>query len=68
MSNEKNDRRLQAITSLMRQIGHHSSAGPIQPSQLESYKTALLQLSKHVDLFSVEDFPAPTPKEIAKTY
>ena len=38
MSNEKNDHRLQAITSLMHQIDHHSSANPIQPSQLESYK------------------------------
>ncbi len=36
MSNEKNDHRLQAITSLMHQIDHHSSANPIQPSQLES--------------------------------
>ena len=68
MSNEKNDHRLQAITSLMNQIDHHSSANPIQPSQLEVYKAALLQLSTHVDLFSEEDFPAPTPKEIAKTY
>ena len=28
----------------------------------------LLRLAVHVDLFSQEDFPAPTPKENAKTY
>ena len=44
MSNERNDRRLQAITSPMHQLGHHSSADPIQPRQLEDYKAALLQL------------------------
>lgn len=68
MSNERNDRRLQAITSLMHQLGHNSSDDPIQPRQLEDYKAALLQLSGHVDLFSEEDFPTPTSKEIAKTY
>ena len=68
MSNERNDRRLQAITSLMHQLGHNSSDDPIQPRQLEDYKAALLQLSGHVDLFSEEDVPTPTSKEIAKTY
>ena len=56
------------ISGLMKFVSSATAGAVIDRATLEALQDQLLRLAVHVNLFSEEDFPAPTPKEIAKTY
>jgi len=56
------------ISGLMKFVSSATNGKVIDRATLEALQDQLLRLAVHVDLFSERDFPAPTPKEIAKTY
>ena len=56
------------ISGLMKFVSSATAGAVIDRATLEALQDQLLRLAVHVNLFSEEDFPAPTPKEVAKTY
>ena len=56
------------ISGLMKFVSSATAGRVIDRATLQALQDQLLRLAVHVDLFSEEDFPAPTPKENAKTY
>jgi len=56
------------ISGLMKFVSSATAGAVIDRATLEALQDQLLRLAAHVNLFSEEDFPAPTPKEVAKTY
>ena len=56
------------ISGLMKFVSTATDGRVIDRATLQALQDQLLRLAVHVDLFSEEDFPAPTPKENAKTY
>ena len=52
----------------MKFVSSATAGAVIDRATLEALQDQLLRLAVHVNLFSEEDFPAPTPKEVAKTY
>ena len=56
------------ISGLMKFVSSATTGKVIDRATLEALQDQLLRLAVAADLFSEEDFPSPTPKEIAKTY
>jgi predicted metal-dependent enzyme (double-stranded beta helix superfamily) len=56
------------ISGLMKFVSSATAGAVIDRATLEALQDQLLRLAVHVNLFSEENFPAPTSKEIAKTY
>ena len=52
----------------MKFVSSATAGAVIDRATLEALQDQLLRLAVHVNLFSEEDFPPPTPKEVAKTY
>ena len=65
---EKSIRLNEEISGFMKFVSSATSGRIIDHATLEVLQDQLLRLAEHVDLFSEEVFPAPTPQEIAKTY
>jgi len=56
------------ISGLMKFVSSATTGRVVDRATLEALQDQLLRLAVHVNLFSEENFPAPTSKEIAKTY
>jgi predicted metal-dependent enzyme (double-stranded beta helix superfamily) len=56
------------ISGLMKFVSSATTGRIIDRATLQALQDQLLRLAVHVNLFSEENFPAPTSKEIAKTY
>ena len=52
----------------MKFVSSATTGRVVDRATLEALQDQLLRLAVHVNLFSEENFPAPTSKEIAKTY